>query len=53
MSRAKTVSKTRARVDKAPNPKAVPKTGAFLSGKNLNIVLSALLAAVTDRKSVV
>ena len=47
MSRAKTVSKTRARVDKAPNPKAVPKTGAFLSGRNLNIVLSALLAALT------
>ncbi len=47
MSRAKTLSKTRAQGRKSPKAKAPPRTGPFLTGKNLNIVLSLLLGAVT------
>jgi protein O-mannosyl-transferase len=46
MSRAK-VSKTRAPSRESPNAKAPATTGRFLTGKNLNAVLSVLLAAVT------
>ncbi len=47
MSRAKTLSKTRAQVRKTPNSKALPRTGLSLDGKNLNAVLCLLLAGVT------
>src|SRR5271170_4953503 len=47
MCPAKTFSKSRARGPKKPNPKALASGGPFLSGKNLNIALSILLAAVT------
>ena len=49
MSRAKTLAKTRAQGGKRPNPKTPPRTGPvfFLTGKNLNPVLGALLAGVT------
>jgi len=47
MNRAKTLTKTRAQVGKGTNPKAPPRTGPFLAGKNLTGVLCVLLAAAT------
>ena len=47
MSRAQTLAKTRAQSRKPPEPKAPRGTGAFLAGKNLNIVLCVLLATAT------
>jgi tetratricopeptide (TPR) repeat protein len=47
MSRAQTFAKARAQARKRPNPKAPLRTGPFLSGRNLNIVLCVLLAAAT------
>ena len=47
MSRTNPVSKTRAQVRKTQNPRALPRTGPFLTGTNLNTILCALLAAVT------
>ncbi len=47
MSRSRAVPKTLAQRRRAPNPRAVPKSGPFLSGTNLNIVLCVLLAAAT------
>ncbi len=47
MSRAKTVSKTRAQVRKGPNSKAPQRTGPLLAGKKLKTVLCLLLAGVT------
>jgi len=47
MSRAQTLAKARAQGRKRPNPKAHLRTGPFLTGKNLNVVLCALLAAAT------
>ncbi|MGA2967407.1 MAG: tetratricopeptide repeat protein, partial [Terriglobales bacterium] len=47
MSRAKTLSKTRAQLGKRPNPKTPPGTGSFLTGRNLKTILSVLLAGAT------
>ncbi len=46
MSRAKTLAKTRAQVRKTQSPKALPRTGPFLT-KQLNAVLCVLLAGST------
>jgi protein O-mannosyl-transferase len=47
MSRAKTLSETRAQGRKSPNAKAPPPMRPFLGGKKLTIVLSILLGSVT------
>jgi len=47
MSRAKTLSKTRAQGRKKLNAKAPPRSARFLTGGNLNAVLGIVLAAVT------
>jgi hypothetical protein len=47
MTRANTLSKTRAQVRKRPSPKAPPTTGTFATGKKLNTILCALLAVAT------
>ena len=47
MSRAQTLAKARAQNRKRPQLKAPRETGAFLTGKNLNIVLCVLLAIAT------
>ncbi len=47
MSRAQTLAKARAQSRKGPQPKAPRDTGAFLTGKNLTIVLCLLLAVAT------
>ncbi len=47
MSRAKTISKTRAQSRKTPSPKALLRTRPFLAGYNLSAVLCLLLAGVT------
>ena len=47
MSRAKTLSKTRAQIRKKPQSKTPPGTGPFLSSKKQNAALSVLLAVVT------
>ncbi len=47
MSRARTLSRTRAQAGKRPDPKTPAATGPFLDGKKLNAVLCVLLAAAT------
>ncbi len=47
MSRAQTLAKARSQRRKRTQLKAPAETGAFLTGKNLNIVLCVLLATVT------
>ncbi len=47
MSRAQTLSKTRAQGRKRPKPKSPSVAGPFLAGKKLNAVLCVLLAAAT------
>ncbi len=47
MSRAQTLSRTRAQAGKRPKPKSPSVAGPFLAGKKLNAILCVLLAAVT------
>ncbi|MFZ0908930.1 MAG: tetratricopeptide repeat protein [Candidatus Acidiferrales bacterium] len=47
MSRSKDLSKKRAKVRKSANSRELPRTGPFLSGKNLNVVLCVSLAIAT------
>ncbi|MGA2966218.1 MAG: hypothetical protein ABSD64_08395, partial [Terriglobales bacterium] len=47
MSRAKSLSKTRAPASKGPKSRAAAGTGPFLTGKRLNIILCVLLVAAT------
>ncbi len=47
MTRAQTLAKARAQSRKGPQTKSPRETGALPTGKNLNIVLCVLLAAVT------
>src|ERR1700685_1310787 len=47
MSRAKTRSKTRAQARKKPHAEVLVETGPFLSGKTLNAIFFAALAAMT------
>ncbi len=47
MSRAQSLSKTRAKSRRKLSTKTLPRTGPLLAGKSLNIVLCVLLAAAT------
>ena len=47
MTRAKNISKQRSQTRKRPDPKTLPATGPFLTGKKLSAVLCVLLAGVT------